>query len=276
MQLGNLPWPSIGAHTRKVIVIPIGSFEQHGYHLPLLTDSMIGAAIANRAEAELSERAVFTPMLWLGASDHHLAFPGTLSLSMDTYTRVLTDLVESVINAGFRRIFLLNSHAGNVVPASTALYDVNMRYHDALPDLWLTFASWFDLAREQVAALDGMAQDSVVHACEWETSVMLRAHGDLVERKAITTTRTPFNSAFYSPDFSGRSRVSVTKTIDQLSPVGALGRPELATDDKGERIIATATTEVVKFVREFAAWKPLRAKAARGPQTAARRKRSAR
>jgi creatinine amidohydrolase len=263
MYLGNLPWPEVAKHTHKVIVIPTGSLEQHGHHLPLLSDSMIGAAIADRAHDILGDSAVFLPMLWIGASDHHLAFPGTVSLSMETYTKTISDLVESVINAGFRRIFVLNSHAGNVTPASTALYDVNMRYHEDLPDLWLTFASWFDLARAEVAALDGITQDSVVHACEWETSVMMAAHPELVVRKAITGTTTLFKSAFYSPDFSGKTRVSVTKTIDQLSPVGALGRPELGTTEKGERIIAAASTVVVDFMREFAGWKALKPRAAK-------------
>jgi creatinine amidohydrolase len=263
MYLGNLPWPGVAEHTHKVIVIPTGSLEQHGHHLPLLSDSMIGAAVADRAHAALGDSAVFLPMLWVGASDHHLAFPGTVSLSMDTYTKTIIDIVESVIGAGFRRIFLLNSHAGNVTPASAALYEVNMRYHDTLPDLWLTFSSWFDIACAEVAALDGIVQDSVVHACEWETSVMLAAHPELVVRKAITGTRTLFKSAFYSPDFSGKTRVSVTKTIDQLSPSGALGRPELGTADKGERIIAAASAVVVDFVSEFSSWKPLKPRAAK-------------
>jgi creatinine amidohydrolase len=257
MQLGNLPWTQVEKHIHKVVVVPTGSLEQHGHHLPLLTDSMIGSAIANRAEAALGDDAVFLPMLWIGASDHHLGFPGTVSLSMEVYTKALIDLVECLIGAGFRKIFLLNSHAGNVVPASSALYEVNLRYHEELPDLWLTFCSWFDLAREQVAGLDGMVQGSVLHACEWETSVMMRAHGDLVHTKKIMTTRTPFKSDFFSPDHSGRSRVSVTKTIRQVTPVGALGRPDLSTEDKGERIIQAATNEVVAYVREFATWKPI-------------------
>jgi creatinine amidohydrolase len=263
MKLGNLPWPDVQKHTGKVLVIPTGSLEQHGYHLPLLSDSIIGSAIAERAERDLGDSAVFLPMLWLGASDHHLAFPGTISVSMQTYTDMLIDVLESVIEAGFRKIFVLNSHAGNVVPGETALYDVNLRYHDDTPDLWLTYASWFDLAKAQVAALDGMTQTGVIHACEWETSVLMQTHPELVVSKAITGTRTPFHSAFYSPDFSGKSRVSVSKTIDQLSPVGALGRPELASAEKGERIIATAAAEVVAFVREFSGWKALKPRAAK-------------
>ncbi len=263
MYLGNIPWPDVPKHAHKVIVIPTGSLEQHGHHLPLLSDSMIGAAITDRAHAALGDSAVFLPMLWVGASDHHLAFPGTVSLSVETYTKTIIDIVESVISAGFRRIFVLNAHAGNVMPASSALYEVNLRYHDSIPGLWLTFASWFDLARAEVAALEGVQQDSVVHACEWETSVMLAAHPELVVRKAITGTRTLFKSEFYSPDFSGKSRVSVTKTIGQLTPVGALGRPELGSAEKGERIIEAASAVVVDFVREFAQWKPLKPRAAK-------------
>jgi creatinine amidohydrolase len=261
MQLGHIPWTQIENHTHKVVVVPIGSFEQHGHHLPLLTDSMIGGEIARRAEAELGDSAVFLPMLWIGASDHHLGFPGTVSLSMEVYTKTLIDLVESLIGAGFRRIFLLNSHAGNIVPAGTALYEVNLRYHEELPDLWLTFSSWFDLAREEVAGIEGMQQKNVLHACEWETSVILRAHGDLVQRKSVKTARTPFKSDFYSPDQSGRSRVSVTKTIRQITPTGALGRPDLASEEKGERILQVAVAEVVAFVREFSAWEPAKPRA---------------
>ena len=261
MQLGNIPWTQVAEHTHNVIVVPIGSFEQHGHHLPLLTDSMIGSEIAHRAEAELGDAAMFLPMLYIGASDHHLGFPGTISLSMEVYTKALIDLVESLIGAGFRKIFLLNSHAGNIVPAGTALYEVNLRYHEEVPDMWLTFASWFDLAREQVAVLEGMEQQNVLHACEWETSIILRSHGDLVQRKNVKTARTPFKSDFYSPDQSGRSRVSVTKTIRQMTPTGALGRPDLASEEKGERILQVAVAEVVAFVREFDGWQPAKPRA---------------
>ena len=127
--------------------------------------------------------------------------------------------------------------------------------------MWLTFASWFDLAREQVAVLEGMEQQNVLHACEWETSIILRSHGDLVQRKNVKTARTPFKSDFYSPDQSGRSRVSVTKTIRQMTPTGALGRPDLASEEKGERILQVAVAEVVAFVREFDGWQPAKPRA---------------
>ncbi|MEI7467987.1 MAG: creatininase family protein [Chloroflexota bacterium] len=254
MQLGHLPWTEVPKHSHKVAVVPIGAFEQHGHHLPMLTDSMICGEIVKRAEAELGDEAVFLPLLYLGSSDHHRAFTGTISLKWDTYVHVLVDIVESLIGAGFRKIFLINAHGGNIVPGQTALYEVNLRHFKDKPDLFLTFVSWFDLARKQVAALDGVKQDSVLHACEWETSAIMALHPDLVRGEAIKTVRTPFDSRFWSPDHLGPTRVHVARTLDQSSPVGALGYPAESSADKGARIIAAATAEVVAFVREFATW----------------------
>src|SRR3954467_1624372 len=107
MQLGERGWTDVEALFDRVVVLPLGSLEQHGHHLPLFTDSLIGTEIARRAEAELGDEALFLPMLWVGASDHHRKFPGTVSISNDVYIRVLVDILESLISTGFRRIFLL-------------------------------------------------------------------------------------------------------------------------------------------------------------------------
>lgn len=253
MKYGELAWPEVGQHLNKVVVVPTGSLEQHGHHLPLLTDSMIGQAIADRAEAALGDEALFLPMLWLGSSHHHMAFPGTVSLTAGVYTQVLIDLVESLITHGFRRIFLLNSHAGNIVPAQSALYDVNLRHYKQISGLWLAFISWFDLAKEQVTSLDGVVQKSVLHACEWETSVIMASNGNLVKGPG-RSTKSAFKSKFLSPDFSGPTRVHVAQTIDQSSAPGSYGRPDLASREKGEAMIDVASKEVIDFIRDFATW----------------------
>ena len=79
MQLGERNWTEVQPLTDRVVVATLGSLEQHGHHLPLLTDTMIGTEIARRAEAELGEEALFLPPLWIGASDHHRAFSGTVT-----------------------------------------------------------------------------------------------------------------------------------------------------------------------------------------------------
>src|SRR5262249_17364568 len=83
MYYGEQTSNAIPNPTSKVVVVPIGSLEQHGHPLPLLTDSLIGGEITRRAEAEVGDLALFLPMLWAGASDHHLGLPGAVSISND-------------------------------------------------------------------------------------------------------------------------------------------------------------------------------------------------
>lgn len=253
MQLGERIWTQIPDLTERVVVLPIAALEQHGHHLPLLTDSMIGGEVARRAEAELGDAALFLPLLWVGASNHHRAMPGTVSLSNEVYVRVLVDMLESLIGGGFRRILLLNSHGGNITPGRMAIYDVQLRHRDD-PDLFLAFSSWWALAGERIAAIESLDAKMVTHACEQETSMILRLRPELVKMEAARGANIPFESAFYCPDDARPSRVDVPRAFEQLTITGALGHPELATADKGEALFAAAAQEVVAFVREFATW----------------------
>ena len=254
MQLGERNWTEVSDLAGRVAVLTLGSLEQHGHHLPLLTDTMIGAEIARRAEAELGDEALFLPPLPFGASDHHRAMPGTVSIGNDVYVRVLVDLLESLIGGGFRRVFLLNAHGGNITPGRMAIYDVQLRHRADKPDLWLAFSSWWAVAAEQIAALEDVQGESVTHACEMETSMVLRLRPELVRMDAARGANIAFESAFYCPDFGRPSRVDVPRGFEQLSETGAFGHPEIATAEKGEALLAAAAREVVAFVREFAAW----------------------
>ena len=258
MQLGQQTWPDAKNLADRVVVLPLGSLEQHGHHLPLLTDTLIGTEIARRAEAELGEATLFLPPLWVGASDHHRAFPGTVSVSNEVYVRLLIDILESlIVSGGFRRILLLNAHGGNIVPARMAVYDVQLRHKKDKPDLWLAAGTWWLLAAPQIAAIENIAQESVSHACEMETSMILRLRPELVKQEAAQGANIAFESAFYVPDFSAPSRVDVARAFDQLSKTGAFGHPETASIEKGEALFAAAVEQVVAFVRELAAWPPL-------------------
>lgn len=253
MHFGEFKWTDIKGQTDKVVVLPLGSLEQHGHHLPLLTDSMIGTEIARRAEAELRDEALFLPMLWVGASDHHRAFPGTVSISNSVYVEVLVDMIESLVAGGFRKIFLLNSHGGNITPGRMAIYDVQLN-HREIPELYLAFSSWWTIAAAQVAALTNVKQEVVTHACELESSMILLLRPELVKLEAARGANIPFDSAFYCPEFSHPSRVDVPRAFDQLSATGAFGHPEIAEPEKGEALFSAAVGEVTAFVREFAKW----------------------
>ena len=253
MRYGEHNWTQIPGLTDKVAVVPLGSLEQHGHHLPLLTDTMSGAEIARRAERELGDTAVFLPTLYLGCSDHHLAFPGTVSLHNQTYQQVIEDILESLLGSGFRRIVLLNAHGGNARPASAAMYEVEMRHRDE-NDLWLVLATWYTLAAPHLTTIEGLVQDHLTHSCEMETSLVLYLRPELVQTEAARGRTEPFSSQFYSLH---ASRVVMQKPFDRLSVTGAMGYPEHATPEKGEALIKIGVEQVVACVREVAAWPPI-------------------
>lgn len=253
MQYGELKWTDMPGKADLVVVLPLGALEQHGHHLPLLTDTLNMDEITRRAEAELGEPALFLPTLWAGASDHHLAFPGTVSMGNDTYARVVADMLESLIGSGFRRILLLNGHGGNRVPAHAAMYEVQMRHRERR-DLWLAMTAWFDLVREQIAALPELEQGRVRHACEVETSMVLHVRPELVCMELARAGEVFFDSAFYIPSGEQPGRVSVLRPIDHLSQTGAFGRPELATAEKGARLFDLIVEQVEACVRDMAGW----------------------
>ncbi len=123
MLLQEMKWPDVAAVSPDLpVVVPIAAVEQHGRHLPLFTDSMLLGEVVRRAAEALGGRVVWTPLLWLGNSHHHLEFAGTLSAAPRTYLDVLGDLIDNLVTHGFRRVVLLNGHGGNIVPGATGCF----------------------------------------------------------------------------------------------------------------------------------------------------------
>lgn len=110
-----------------LLVIAVGSTEQHGPHLATATDALIATAIAERAAeaAARPETILLAPTLAYGASDHHLPFGGTLSLGVTTFQLVLSDLLASAASAGVRRVFVLNGHGGNAAACAIAVAEAS-------------------------------------------------------------------------------------------------------------------------------------------------------
>ena len=104
-----------------LVVAPIAACEQHGPHLPVFTDTILAAAVAEGVERALADRVLLLPDLWLGASDHHLPFGGTLTATLPTYEQMLVELLTPLLRDGFRRVLILNGHGGNIDPLRVAL-----------------------------------------------------------------------------------------------------------------------------------------------------------
>ena len=242
MKFGELTWEEVeGLEKDKIVVLPLGSFEQHGRHLPLLTDTMIVTAIAERVEAEHPETVVLLPTLWLGYSPHHLGFPGTLTTAPTTYIDLLCQILEPMIELGFRKILVLNGHGGNECPIRMALREVKRRLKSS-EALWL------------VAMSDWSAAPEMLHACECETSLMLHLHPELVQMDEAEAILKPFHSEFYSFDFHRPDIVTVDYSFKEMTKTGALGHPEQATAEMGETLLQKMVEETSRFVDEFLTW----------------------
>jgi creatinine amidohydrolase len=245
MQLTDLNWPAVAALSKDTpVVFPIAAMEQHGGHLPLFTDSLLMGQIARRASEQLGDRVLWAPLMWLGNSDHHLDFPGTLSASPRTYLDLLGGLLENFIQHGFRRLVLLNGHGGNDVPGRQVIFEVRQR-HRARNDLLLLFATYWLLGSKPWEQEPTLQQRQMGHACEWETSMILRLAPHLVgDLKSLQTVESgnPFEPA---------ARGWVTK--DRSCP-GHIGAPQLASAEKGERLFRVFTGDVVQWLERVIRW----------------------
>lgn len=161
-----------------LVIFPIGATEQHGPHLPVGTDVFAVEHIARAAAAEAAARipVVVAPTLPFGSSAHHLPFGGTMSIATDTYYRALSDLVESLITGGFRRIFLLNGHGGNHELAELVARDLALK-HPA----HIGAGSYWRIAWDALVAAGAHAQGRLAgHAGFFETSMALALKPNLV------------------------------------------------------------------------------------------------
>jgi creatinine amidohydrolase len=255
MKYGELTSPELGRLAPGLVaLLPLAAIEQHGNHLPIITDTAIVSELANRVEAALPRKVALLPTFWVGSSHHHLGFPGTMSLRSETYILVLQDLIESLLTSGFRRVVLLNGHGGNTTPAAEALYRVALN-HPEKSAPWVACATYWQVAREELASQKFMETPKLTHACEYETSLMLGLRTDWVDLRQAKGRRAQRNSRFYDPLGYAPSKVSVSETFAQLTENGAMGRPDLGSAEKGRKLYDLITPCLVDFVKDFSSWK---------------------
>jgi creatinine amidohydrolase len=125
MNLLECTSPRIAELDRRMpVIFPIAALEQHGAHLPLFTDSLLLGEVVRRAHLSLGDRVLMAPLQWLGNSEHHIDFPGTLSAAPRTYLNLLQEMARNFLRHGFKRIVFLNGHGGNMVPAQQAIFEL--------------------------------------------------------------------------------------------------------------------------------------------------------
>jgi creatinine amidohydrolase len=255
MQLANLSWPDVerAAIADKIVIAPLGAFEQHGPHLPFTTDTDIVTAIAAAVEHAMPGRVVLLPTLWLGHSTHHMRFPGTLDVRQMHYIAVIQDLCGSILSMGATKIFLLNGHGGNDIPVRTALREVKTGLAGR-EGVHVLYAAYWMLATASIREIRESELGGVGHACEMETSLMLHLHPERVHMELARRDGPKHTSQYRKADMQYAKPVYAVNEFHEISESGVVGHPDLATAEKGRRFFDAIVRDVAAFVEDLSTW----------------------
>jgi creatinine amidohydrolase len=247
MELTDLAWPAVAALPKTTpIVFPIAALEQHGKHMPVFTDSLLLGEVIRRVKlTAVAERCLFAPLQWLGNSHHHMDFPGTLSASARVYLNMLKDLATCFLVHGFSRIVFVNGHGGNIVPAQQALFELKQD-HRSRRDLLLLLLTYWDAAGNPSHTMPNLVQTRMGHACEWETSMVLRLNPKLVVGDVPNVPEVP-----HGREFTPGYRAWV---MPDRSEPGHIGHPSSASAEKGEALFAHFSAGVAEYLQRVADW----------------------
>ena len=241
LHLDRLTWADVEGEInagRDTVIVPFGSTEQHGRHMPLGTDAVlgdeIGWAVADRLDAFLA------PTVRFGCSEHHLSFAGTSSLGEETFQRVALDVIASLSRHGFRRIVLLPTHGGNFKPLAEALAE-----HEPVANVRVIALT--DLEGLVKAAFKSSSSSGVnpaqsgAHSGEWETSLMLALRPEQVKMDHAAEGFVGELSEIMSKVFDG---------IQNLDENGVLGDPRPATAAAGEKYFDDIIDYLYQWVKQ--------------------------
>src|SRR6266542_1484110 len=245
---------SINEQTNKVVLLPLGAIEQHGPHLAVSTDTDIVSEIALQAERQLNNDILLCPTLPFGSSHHHLSFGATISISVTTYTQMVVDLVESLLQTGFRRIVLLNGHGGNITPLKHALTILSNKY-DATLKPNIVLVTYWELAVKIFSGVSPMESPALSHACEYETSLLLHLFPEKVlVNQAQRASKADSNGFIPWENDEPYRGVTMVKQTEFISGNGSSGEPQLASAEKGKHLFEHAVESLVQFLNSFKTW----------------------
>jgi creatinine amidohydrolase len=262
--LERMTWPEVEARLSAgvdAVLLPIGTTEQHGRHMPLDTDCVIARGLALRA-AEAGEaagvRLLVAPTLNVTLSWYHMQFPGSLRLSTTTFLEVFRDVCDSLAIHGFERVIAINGHGGNAAALTVA---VNHYLETTGRRVFLV--QWWDLAADVLADVDG----PLIHAEEAETSLALAVGQRVVIEEAtegaydrgqsVREAGLPWTSlGQYGMRHAGPKVIVPMDMLRDITESGVVGDATRATAETGERIVAAVVPRIVQVAREMSGKEP--------------------
>lgn len=252
--LAHHTWSEVAGLDKQngVVILPIGAVEQHGHHLPLLTDTIIVNRILDAALAALPDdvAAWALPTLPYGKSNEHTGFPGTVSLGAQTLLAVLHDIARSLADAGFRRLAFLNGHGGN-----SALLEMAAREIRVATGL-LCFCLQPALFVEPPFPISAEERRLGFHGGELETSLLLTIAPELVQMERAVRHYAEFPETGTPLFFFGPAATAWLSR--DWSESGIFGDATLGTAEKGDALIAAGGARLADLIRTISAFETAR------------------
>ncbi|MFK5974509.1 MAG: creatininase family protein [Flavobacteriaceae bacterium] len=229
------------------LILVLAATEQHGPHLPLATDRLIGEHFARTLHEQMPDKVLVLPVVGIGCSDHHMDFSGSLTLRHGTFMRQVEDIVSSVVKHGFKHIILLNSHGGNQGVGQVLVEKLGYRYSN----IKITLVTWWKLGGASFTELNESGRNGTGHAGEFETSLLLLiaphlVHVDKLEKGAHSDT-----FSWAKGDLLHAPKASMYRSIMETTSNGVYGDPTYATKEKGESITALVTKGLQDIVTDL-------------------------
>ena len=244
--LEEMSWPEVKAalETVKLAIIPVGSTEQHGPNIGESADiarARAGAlALANR----LHPRAIVAPAFPFGISSHHMRFPGTITIRVETFVAVLRDVVGSLKEHGIEKFFIINGHGGNIPALGVATWQIR-------DEMGVKIAHALHWPSPQ-AIEQFQRSPRVGHACEIETSLAMYLTPNIAKVGALATGEVK-DPSYTSAMTAGPSSVVEPRYFDEITANGALGDATQASEEAGEVLARDVEDRLTEFLERFLA-----------------------
>ena len=244
-ELDHMTWPEVAQalKTVQVALIPTGSCEQHGPHLEMRTDTVRAYEIARRLAQRFHPEAILCPSLPLGYSEHHLGFPGTLSLRPATLAALVQDVLQSLFHHGICKFLLINGHGGNNPTLQSVASEFKNQHSCEIAITGIT-PMVADLVKEFTNG------PNTGHACEVEVSQAMVLAPEMVrldklEAGQMKQTWLTFASYEYS------TRITMPYRFDEMTENGALGDATRWSEEFGATMITVLMDRLAVFLREL-------------------------
>ena len=229
--------------TTPVIVL-LCATEQHGPHLPLSTDRLIGEHFLHELNRLMEKEVILLPVIPIGCSEHHMDFSGSLTFKHATFKTLVEEMVESMVVHEFKNFLFLNSHGGNQGIGQVILETLGNKYSDCQ----FSLITWWKIAGDELKKINESGSGGTGHAGEFETSLMLHIAPKLVREQHVK----PLTSQQFDPlvgDMINAPKFSYFQTIKQISENGVVGNPSFSTKEQGEKISQIVTSKLVELIK---------------------------